>query len=193
MIYNQSRFQNGFTLIELLVVIAIIGTLASVVLASLNSARVKARDATRLAQAREIVTALEMYYFDYNQYPNRNTASGEAAGICTDSGWDDDDCNEFIPALEGSNVRGDNPSGTVYMSQVPTDPIGGDGRNSACGQPGYAYSTQGGSSRPRYTLVIGLEGSLPGDARQCDQNLQIPSVVRNNCTGPSYICFTGGY
>ncbi len=52
---------KGFTLIELLVVIAIIGILSSVVLASLNSARQKARDARRIADIKQIQLALELY------------------------------------------------------------------------------------------------------------------------------------
>lgn len=53
---------QGFTLIELLVVIAIIGLLSSVVLVSLNSARMKARDARRIVDLKQIRLALEMYY-----------------------------------------------------------------------------------------------------------------------------------
>ncbi|TSC77744.1 MAG: hypothetical protein G01um101433_497 [Parcubacteria group bacterium Gr01-1014_33] len=43
----------GFTLVELLVTISIISVLASVVLTSVNSARVKARDTRRLADVNQ--------------------------------------------------------------------------------------------------------------------------------------------
>lgn len=52
--------KTGFTLIELLVVIAIIGVLSGVVLESLNSARTKSRDASRLATVDQINKALEL-------------------------------------------------------------------------------------------------------------------------------------
>lgn len=64
----KNTLQKGFTLIELLVVIAIIGTLASVVLASLSTARVKARDVSRVAQIKQLKTAMELYHTDHNGY-----------------------------------------------------------------------------------------------------------------------------
>ncbi len=67
--------QKGFTLIELLVVIAIIGILASIVLASLNSARVKARDARRLADIDAIKKALTIYSNDNNHYATTGSAA----------------------------------------------------------------------------------------------------------------------
>lgn len=55
---------RGFTLIELLVVIAIIGLLSSVILASLNTARKKGRDARRLSDLKQLQLALELYNSD---------------------------------------------------------------------------------------------------------------------------------
>jgi len=75
--------QRGFTLIELLVVIAIIGMLSSVVLASLNSARTKGRDARRLADLKQIQVALELYYSDNIAYPELTTTNTTKAGFDT--------------------------------------------------------------------------------------------------------------
>jgi prepilin-type N-terminal cleavage/methylation domain-containing protein len=62
--------QSGFTLIELLVVISIIGLLASIVLASLISARDKARDVALISEVRQQQTVLALYYTDNNGYPS---------------------------------------------------------------------------------------------------------------------------
>lgn len=61
-LFTKKHGQKGFTLIELLVVIAIIGILASIVLASLNTARKKSRDARRIADLNQIRLAQELYF-----------------------------------------------------------------------------------------------------------------------------------
>ena len=72
--FSGVKSDKGFTLIELLVVIAIIGLLASIILVSLNGARIRARDArvhASLNQVRNIAERL----FDGRAYPD-----GAAAG-----------------------------------------------------------------------------------------------------------------
>ena len=81
--------KKGFTLIELLVVIAIIGILSSVVLASLNSGRAKASDASVKANLSGIRANAELQYDTMlGCYSNTGTAcsattpAAVAVGVC---------------------------------------------------------------------------------------------------------------
>ena len=89
------KTSRGFTLIELLVVIAIIGVLSSVVLASLNSARSRARDAAVKAGVRQLVTLMHMEYNDNGNFTNLQ------------SGWDYTaaDCNGSFGGSFAANAR----------------------------------------------------------------------------------------
>lgn len=94
--------KGGFTLIELLVVIAIIGLLAAIVLVALNSARRKARDSKRVADLKQMQTALELYYDDYDHYPD----------VSLSGTWSD-----VWPRLQTKLTSGG------YMAILPIDPI----------------------------------------------------------------------
>lgn len=66
---RMKTYGRGFTLIELLIVIAIIGILSSVVLASLNNARLKSRDTKRIADIKQLQLSLALYFDSNSVYP----------------------------------------------------------------------------------------------------------------------------
>ena len=74
---------KGFTLIELLVVIAIIGLLSSVVLASLNSARNKAKDAAVKSGVDQMRKLMELNISDYNSYDQLSSSWVSYYGACS--------------------------------------------------------------------------------------------------------------
>jgi prepilin-type N-terminal cleavage/methylation domain-containing protein len=92
---------KAFTLIELLVVIAIIGILSSVVLASMNSARKKGRDARRLQDVKSLQVALELSFDANSAYPT--TTAGTPVILATGTG-----AGQIAAA---------------YISTIPKDPL----------------------------------------------------------------------
>ena len=134
--------RGGFTLIELLVVIAIIGLLSSVVLASLNTARAKARDAKRMSDLREMRTALELYYDEHQKYPIHTS-------------W------MFSNASSWNTLASDL---SQYMQTLPVDP-----RNTSTTGPWvngdyvYAYVSDAGGTK--YDLVAQFEE--PSNPNRC--------------------------
>ena len=76
----------GFTLVEILVIAAIISLLSSVIFASLNGPRLKARDASRKASLRQVFSSLEVYYTKYGAYPSTGATGPTNGGTTSTQG-----------------------------------------------------------------------------------------------------------
>lgn len=136
----KKKYQ-GFTLIELLVVVAIIGLLSTLSILALNTARARARDAKRVADVKQIQTALEMYFNDVGAYPSVVTTTQ--------------------PIANGASV---------FLRAVPAPPTPIDGTvcaSLAAIQPDYTYvytptSGLGGTYTIKYCLGAAVNSIAAG-------------------------------
>lgn len=163
--------KRGFTLIELLVVISIIGLLSSIVLASLNTAREKARDAKRQGDLHSIQTALELYYTTYGAYPPFRPSSscggyrGDwATSRCTDQNWLSTDQN-FL----------------TFISSPPKDPTNQIGNDDTPWWFALTYTYGVSANGQKYDLIMNLENK--SNPERCELKLWRSEAVWPSDTG----------
>ena len=174
---QQKNLKSGFTLIELLVVIAIIGVLSSIVLTSLNSARAKARDAKRVAELRQIQTALELFYDQQGRYPVNQ------GGTC----WDLCDTTSHMQYFKNCLARGTDCNFTTtnfqpVMANAPSDPLDNPTQNQGLN---FHYFTGWEGRGPQcYILGALLETNHPALNRDADGDRRTSGD--NGCADPYY-------
>jgi prepilin-type N-terminal cleavage/methylation domain-containing protein len=128
---TKKHLQRGFTLIELLVVIAIISLLASIILASISTARKYAVDARSAAEFERIKVGLQLYHNDHGGYPlcDTTTTSNESQTCCigdSEPNTPGDQCylarvliNGGLPELLGLNTQNDAQLAALAYTQKP--------------------------------------------------------------------------
>ena len=124
---NRARVDDsdGFTLIELLIVVVIIGILAAIAIPQFSSTKEKAYDATAKSDLRNLVTAQEGHFANFNQYAgsittNQGNVNSSTVHFQPSSGLTDAD-DAGINQTPGINISSDAGSdGFIAQTEHPS-------------------------------------------------------------------------
>lgn len=149
-----TKDNRGFTLVELLVVIAIIGLLSTLAVVALQGARVKSRDAKRVADIKQVQTALELYSSEKGIYPSVPPANVPAGAVAP---WE---IGTELTALRLGGWNSAVANEKTFMGLTPKDPDSAAG-SVACAAGGargcnYAYDAVGAQPN-QYSILFFLE------------------------------------
>lgn len=126
--------QAAFTLLELLITISIIALISSSVVVFTQGARAERRDATRMADMKRMIFALERYRNVYSSYPDCFSVSNTICDYGSSS-------SSWFTCL--------NQALLPFLGEIPKDP------NNTFG--GYCYKKESQLSDNRFSLSYFLE------------------------------------
>lgn len=149
--------KKAFTLIELLVVIAIIGILATLAVVALQQARSRARDSKRVADVKQVQTALELFFNENGRYP-------------TNEEWD-----------SGSILS--STTGEVFMHNIPSAPTPADGDCLEASNT-YEYVQINNGSSYEISFCLGKQLSNLPDGPKC---LTPGGIISSDCSTERYV------
>ena len=136
----------GMTIIELMLVMAIVSLFAGVSLATVRKGQTDGRDQTRKATLRKLQVYLELYKDNNGSYPSTGGAwySSESGDAVSNNG------GNWIPNLS-----------PTYVRSLPTDPVGGASKISACSgwKSSYLYRSDDGND---YALLSHCSPEVAG-------------------------------
>jgi prepilin-type N-terminal cleavage/methylation domain-containing protein len=157
--------EKGFTLIELLIVIAIIAILATVVMTGLNGARMKARDAKRLNDIKQLQKALDLYSDTCGGYPPLGNGAyvgiGVAGGLQTTTQTGTCNTQTFADYMSTMPVN-PTPGGADYQycSTFDGNPVGAASCSDADGD-NTSYQITFTTEETRDALIAGPHVATP--------------------------------
>ncbi|MFH1253465.1 MAG: hypothetical protein V1664_04005 [Candidatus Uhrbacteria bacterium] len=158
--------QKRFVLIEILIVVAVIGLIGTLSAVAVASARANTRDATRLAQVRQMQSALEDFFVQNNTYPVSDNvlALGFGEAACLDT--------------EGFHAACEAGASGVLAKAIPVALGTGLDGLATCGGAANAFCYSAANQGAAYGIIFELENAIPLAKLQKGLNCATPEGMK---------------